>query len=129
MPDAALATSIRKELGKVSDGSIGLKALKKAVGSELEKSEFKKAVKQAAKAEGAGFTVDGKEVKLVPQEAEKPAKKVKKEKKAAAAAEDEAEARGVTGEASPEIQVPTNTSNIVYMPPRKRRAVVPVVIL
>ena len=109
--DAALATSIRKELGKASEGSMALKALKKAVGSELEKSEFKKAVKQAAKAEGAGFTVEGKEVKLAPREAEKPAKKVKKETKAAAAAEEEEEeeARGVTGEASPEIQVPTST--------------------
>jgi hypothetical protein len=112
--DAALATSIRKELGKASEGSMALKALKKAVGSELEKSEFKKAVKQAAKAEGAGFTVEGKEVKLAPREAEKPAKKVKKETKAAAAAEEEEEeeARGVTGEASPEIQVPTSTPTL-----------------
>jgi TPP-dependent indolepyruvate ferredoxin oxidoreductase alpha subunit len=112
--DAALATSIRKELGKASEGSMALKALKKAVGSELEKSEFKKAVKQAANAEGAGFTVEGKEVKLAPREAEKPAEKVKKETKAAAAAEEEEEeeARGVTGEASPEIQVPTSTPTL-----------------
>lgn len=100
---AALIKSIRKELGKVSVMSI--KALKKAVGSELEKSEFKKAVKQAAKAEDSGFTVERKEVKLVAS-AEKPAKKSKKEKKAAAADTDKDEkAGGSAVETSPEIQV------------------------
>ena len=109
--EAALIKSVRKELGKVSEMS--LKALKKAVGSELEKSEFKKAVKQAAKAEDAGFTVEGKEVKLVAQ-AEKPAKKSKKEKKSAAAdTEKDEKAGGNAVETSPEIQVNRCSSSFI----------------
>jgi len=84
-----LATQIRKYLATVSDGEAALKAVKKAVGSDLEKKEFKSAAKSAAKAEAAGFEVDGKVVRLTAEASKSindAAKKAKKETKPVAAA-------------------------------------------
>ena len=86
---------------KAAGSEMSLKALKKAVGSELEKKEFKSAAKAAAKASGGAFVVDGKIVRLAaatpaaaagaavidagtaePEKAAKKAKKAKKESKA-----------------------------------------------